>query len=76
MSARNIILNIHKILIFISHDVFTEDEHPTGYLLLRLIRAYLEHDMHLALEVHTETTIADGRACLQKFSRLLSVCFS
>lgn len=38
------------------------------------MRAYLEHDMHLALELHTEQTIASGQAWLAQFSGLIDVC--
>lgn len=53
--------------------MLTEDEHPEGYLLLRCLRAYLEHDMYFGLEQHTEHTLHAGRAWLLKFSNLISV---
>lgn len=43
---------------------------------MRCMRAYLEHDMHLALEVHTEQTITSGRAWLAQFSDLIDVSAS
>lgn len=62
-----------QIIVYVTHNVVTKEECPIGYLLLRCIRAYLEHDMHIALEVQTEDTIASGRACYSKFTQLLSV---
>ncbi|EKM49412.1 uncharacterized protein PHACADRAFT_33470 [Phanerochaete carnosa HHB-10118-sp] len=60
-------------IIFAVHNVVTESADPQGYLLLRCMRAYLEHDMHLALELHTEQTIASGQAWLTHFSDLIDV---
>ena len=48
----------------------TTDE---GYLLLRLMRSYLELDMYTSLIVHTESTLAAGRAELLVFEKLLHV---
>ncbi|KIP05748.1 hypothetical protein PHLGIDRAFT_73799 [Phlebiopsis gigantea 11061_1 CR5-6] len=62
--------DIGKLIIFASHNVITESSSKRGYLLLRCMRAYIEHDMHLALEVHTEHTLESGRAWLQKYSEL------
>lgn len=41
--------------------------------MLRCIRSYLEHDMYLAFEQHTEDTLAAGRAILPQFSKLIEV---
>ncbi|KAG1877636.1 hypothetical protein DFJ58DRAFT_712346 [Suillus subalutaceus] len=42
-----------------------------GYLLLRCIRYYIELDIYALFEVHTEETIAAGRATLDTFSELM-----
>lgn len=51
----------------------TTDE---GFLLLRLMRSYLELDMYTSLIVHTESTLAAGRAELLAFEELLHVTTS
>ncbi|KAF7799477.1 hypothetical protein EIP86_010712, partial [Pleurotus ostreatoroseus] len=63
--------DIAKCLSFAAHDALTEDVSPLGYLLLRCIRAYVEHDMYLSFEVHTEDTIALGRAALIRMELLM-----
>ncbi|RDB28873.1 hypothetical protein Hypma_015251 [Hypsizygus marmoreus] len=63
--------DISKIILFAIHNIFTERNTSTGYLLLQLIRSYLELDMYASLEVHTETTIAEGEVELVKFGNLL-----
>ena len=41
--------------------------------MLRCLRSYLVIDMYFALEVHTEDTIAAGRAEVLNFSSLIKV---
>ena len=41
--------------------------------MLRCLRSYLVIDMYAALEVHTEDTIAAGRAEILTFSALMKV---
>ncbi|KAJ3555947.1 hypothetical protein NM688_g2296 [Phlebia brevispora] len=60
-------------VIFAAHHVVTEEACPLGFLLLCCIRAYLEHDMYLAMEVHTEETIALGCAALSEFGALIDI---
>lgn len=52
-------------------NIFETDE--DGRLLLRCIRAYVEIDLLASFEVHTEKTIADGRAMVEKFVKLANV---
>ncbi|KAF8956124.1 hypothetical protein BDZ97DRAFT_1907300 [Flammula alnicola] len=60
-----------KVIIFASHHVLSEDVSEDGFLLLRLIRSYLELNMFAGLTVQTETTIAAGRAEMKVFETLL-----
>jgi hypothetical protein len=53
--------------------VFTPTSSPRGYLLLRLIRVYLELDMCASLTTHTETTLEAGEAELRNFEALVKV---
>lgn len=67
-------LTLHaQIILFLVHQHFNRTEDPTGYLLLRCIRSYIEIDMYAALEVHTEDTIAAGEKELRKFAELIKV---
>ena len=50
-----------KIIVFALHNIFTREKTARGYLLLKLMRSYLELDMYASLTVHTESTIRDGR---------------
>jgi hypothetical protein len=59
-----------QIALFVLHNVLTDQR---GFLLLKCLRSYIELDMYASLEVHTAQTIADGRAELQNFSKLLTV---
>ncbi|THH15034.1 hypothetical protein EUX98_g9526 [Antrodiella citrinella] len=63
--------DLAKTIIFASHNVLTEGEDRLGYLLLQIIRSYLEINIYLSLEVHTEETLAAGEAELLRFSDLL-----
>ena len=56
-------------------NVLSEDKCPLGYLMLRCLRSYLVIDMYAALEVHTEDTIAAGRAEILTFAALMKVAF-
>jgi len=53
--------------------VLTQAKCPTGFLLLRLLRSYLELDMYASLTVHTDVTIALGRDELLRFGEILQV---
>jgi hypothetical protein len=55
------------------HNIFTKEKTARGYLLLKLMRSYLELDMYASLTVHTESTIKKGREELLTFEKLLHV---
>ena len=68
--------NIHilrKIILFVLYNVLTESASRRGYLLCRCIRLYLELDMYISFDVHTEETIQAGESLLHRFSELLKV---
>ena len=58
---------------FLIQHMIDEKTNPTDYLLLRVFRSFLEIDMYASMIVHTEDTIASGRAEVLKFARLLEV---
>ncbi|KAF8812136.1 hypothetical protein BYT27DRAFT_7221243 [Phlegmacium glaucopus] len=61
--------DLSKVIIFASHNVVSTTDR--GLLLLRLMRSYLELDMYTSLTVHTESTLAAGRAEILVFEELL-----
>jgi hypothetical protein len=58
---------------FLVQHMIDEKPNPADYLLLRVFRSFLEIDMYASMTVHTEDTIASGRAEVLKFARLLEV---
>ena len=59
------------------------EEKTSGYLLLKVLRCYLEIDMFASLQVHTEHIIAAGKLQITRFYSLLvrkldlsQLCFS
>jgi hypothetical protein len=44
-----------------------------GFLLLQVMRSYLELDMYASLTIHTEATLAAGRAELHTYNSLVQV---
>ena len=44
-----------------------------GYTLLKAIRKYLECDMYMGLEVHTEDTLNELDFCIEEFGDLIEV---
>ncbi|KAG1896735.1 uncharacterized protein F5891DRAFT_1245689 [Suillus fuscotomentosus] len=58
-------------IIFAAQDILTSSHCKLGQLLLRCIHYYVEFDIYVSLEVHTEDTIAAGRLALQKFSEMM-----
>lgn len=46
----------------------TEAACPLGFKLLRCLHSYLVVDMYMALEVHTDDTLAAGRAAVGRFT--------
>lgn len=63
----------HKITIFITHDILTNDKNPHGYLLLRLLRSYLILDTYASLEVHTSETLEKGEGVLRHYAAIMQV---
>ena len=53
--------------------MLTQARCPIGFLLLKLLRSYLELDMYASLTVHTDVTIAEGRNELLRFGEVLQV---
>lgn len=54
-------------------EVFRREVSATGYVLLKLLRSYLELDMFSSLTVQTETTISDGENEFKRFEELVHV---
>ena len=52
-------------------NTLTTDE--SGYHLLRAVRAYVELDLLASYEVHTDISIKQGRAAVEKFVKLANV---
>jgi len=64
---------IFQIVIYGAQNILTKETSPEGYLVLKIIRSYLELDMYASLTLHTETTLAAGREELQRYSDLIKV---
>lgn len=62
-----------QIFLFAAHDVLSEAQDPSGYLLLRCLRSYLNIRMWADLNLHTEGSIRAGRWELEKFTNLMQV---
>lgn len=62
-----------QIVIFGAYNVLSADNSPEGFLLLRIMRSYLELDMYASLTMHTEATLATGRAELKTYDSLVQV---
>ena len=62
-----------QVLIFATIRVLSRARSPGGFLLLRLLRSYLELDMHASLTVHTDRTISSGKEELLLFNAVLQV---
>ncbi len=63
----------HQVIMFSSHNLLTKDTSPAGFILLRLLRSYLELDMFSSLSVQTESTLAAGKMELAIFERIAKV---
>jgi len=59
---------------FSSHNLLTEDISPAGFILLQILRSYLELDMFSSLSVQTESTLAAGKKELENFEQIVKVC--
>ncbi|EMD38370.1 hypothetical protein CERSUDRAFT_113535, partial [Gelatoporia subvermispora B] len=64
--------DMSKIILFVTHNIINEDDHPQGYALLKCIRSYLNLDLYLSFEVQTDTSIEAARAELRLFMQLLT----
>ncbi len=51
----------------------SHENSPEGFLLLQLMRSYLELDMYASLTIHTDATLSAGRAELQRYNTLVQV---
>ncbi|TFK82664.1 hypothetical protein K466DRAFT_499894 [Polyporus arcularius HHB13444] len=60
--------DLSKNTLFVVHNILTKTASPHGYLLCSMLRSYLEVDMYLSFDVHTETTIREGEACQKEFA--------
>ena len=63
-----------QISVFVLHNLF--EGKTSGYLLLKVLRCYVEIDMYASFQVHTEHTIAAGQQQVTQFYLLLAVCFN
>ncbi|KAK0475391.1 hypothetical protein IW261DRAFT_1422226 [Armillaria novae-zelandiae] len=54
-------------ILFAAHSVLTKTKNPNAYLLLKVIRSYIELDMYTSMDVHTEKSIDEGRQLLGVF---------
>lgn len=62
-----------KIIPYIVHNVISTEQGSEGYLILCLLRKYLELDMYYSFRIQTEDTIAAIRGKLFEFSDALKV---
>ncbi|KAJ3536941.1 hypothetical protein NM688_g6767 [Phlebia brevispora] len=63
--------DISKTIVQASAHVLTASKLPEGYCLLKLIRKYIELDMYLSFEVHTEDTLTAYERALDEYEALL-----
>lgn len=62
-----------QLLMFSAYNILTEAESPDGFVLLKLLRRYLELHMYTSLSVHTSSTLADGEEALLEFETIVKV---
>lgn len=60
-------------MLYAAQNVLTRNEDTVGYALLQCIASYLQLTMYIALDVHTEATLAAGEAELLVFETRLHV---
>lgn len=60
-------------LLYVAHNSFERSKKSPGYILLRILRSYVELDTFLAFDVQTEETISAGRQEMANFARLIEV---
>lgn len=61
-------------ILYAAHNVLKAEESAEGYLLLQMIRSYLELDMFSSLTVQTDSIIQSGERELKTFGQLIKVC--
>ncbi|KAK0499285.1 hypothetical protein EDD18DRAFT_1102660 [Armillaria luteobubalina] len=54
-------------ILFAAHSVLSKADNPSAYLLLKVIRSYLELDMYTSMDVHMEKSTEEGRQLLGVF---------
>lgn len=59
--------------LYAAHNLFNEQQHSTGYQLLKCICAFQDLDMFASFEVHTEDTLVAGHTALKAFHDLMAV---
>ncbi|KAK0471900.1 hypothetical protein IW261DRAFT_1571358 [Armillaria novae-zelandiae] len=62
---------LSKQLIFIAHNILTKERDPIGYLLLRVLRVYMELDMYASFSLHTSSSLQAGQARLPTLAALI-----
>ncbi|KAJ3559044.1 hypothetical protein NP233_g11364 [Leucocoprinus birnbaumii] len=65
--------DIMKISLFLIHNLFALQLGKEGYILLQLIRRYINIDMYSSLEVQTEDTISNGKAEVAAYNKFLQL---
>ncbi|KAG2029832.1 hypothetical protein BDR03DRAFT_879823, partial [Suillus americanus] len=70
-SDGNKLRDIAKQMLYAAQNVLRHSEDPVGYALLQCIGSYLQLTMYIALNVHTEATLAAGEAELRVFETRL-----
>ncbi|KAH7917227.1 hypothetical protein BV22DRAFT_974760, partial [Leucogyrophana mollusca] len=70
-SDGNKLRDISKQILYAAHNIFDRKKEPAGYRLLRCIASYIQLDMYISMDVHTESTLAAGEAELLVFEMCL-----
>ncbi|KAF8152414.1 hypothetical protein B0H34DRAFT_861710 [Crassisporium funariophilum] len=60
-----------KMVLYGGYNVLSAENSLEGFLLLQVMRNYLELDMYASLTMHTEATLAAGREELQTYDSLI-----
>lgn len=60
-------------LLYVIHDIWERNEKSEGYLFARLFRKYLELDIYMSFDLHTEDSILSAENTLKAFGELLLV---
>ena len=63
-------------LLYVIHDILKPGQHKEGYLFLRLFRKFLELDVYMSFDVHTDVTLSTVESELKVFGELLLVISS